>query len=284
MKALPAGLFALALAGCAGAVETADQTSLPPGAHYVAMGSSFAAGAGIGPLEPGTPERCARNVNNYANLLAEKLDLSLDDQSCSGATSAHLLGPWEELPAQIDAVTPDTRLVTVTVGGNDLNYVGNLFAASCEQSGSQQGPNDEPRRCNEQTSPSEADYASAEASLREIAQAVRERAPEATLVFVQYVRLMPEQSCAETPIAEPALEEARAIGERLARITADAAAAEGALVLPLDTLSASHAPCSAQPWANGFPGDYAPGDGAPWHPNAAGHAAAADLLAELLSG
>ena len=40
---------------------------------------------------------------------------------------AHVLAPWNELPAQIDAVTPDTRLVTITIGGNDLNYIGNLF-------------------------------------------------------------------------------------------------------------------------------------------------------------
>ncbi|GGC13951.1 hypothetical protein GCM10011494_35940 [Novosphingobium endophyticum] len=36
-----------------------------------------------------------------------------------GATTAHILGPWNELPAQIDALTDDTALVTVTIGVAD---------------------------------------------------------------------------------------------------------------------------------------------------------------------
>jgi phospholipase/carboxylesterase len=39
--------------------------------------------------------------------------LDLTDASCSGATTQHLLAPWNELPAQLDALRPDTRLVTV---------------------------------------------------------------------------------------------------------------------------------------------------------------------------
>lgn len=51
------------------------------------------------------------------------MGLNLVDVSCGGATTAHILGAWSELAPQIDAVTSDTKLVTVTIGGNDLNYV-----------------------------------------------------------------------------------------------------------------------------------------------------------------
>ena len=54
------------------------------------------------------------------------------DVSCSGATTAHILKRWGGLPPQIDAVTPAARLVTVTIGGNDVGYVGGLMAASCD--------------------------------------------------------------------------------------------------------------------------------------------------------
>ena len=103
MKRLSALLGALALAGCATA-PAEDNPGLLPGARYVAMGSSFAAGAGIGPIREGTPPRCGRTTNNYPTLLAARLDLALDDQSCGGAKTAHITGAWNELAPQIDAL------------------------------------------------------------------------------------------------------------------------------------------------------------------------------------
>lgn len=41
--------------------------------EYVAMGSSFAAGAGLGRLQPGSPWLCARSVNGYPQQLAHML-------------------------------------------------------------------------------------------------------------------------------------------------------------------------------------------------------------------
>ena len=260
---------ALFLTACA-----APQHSLDPAPRYVALGSSYAAGAGIGPRQPGSPEQCGRNTNNYASLLAARLNLSLVDQSCSGATTAHVLGPWGDLPAQIAAVNADTQLVTVTVGGNDVNYMGVVFGASCRAA--------EQPDCAPAFAPQDSDYASAEAGLRGIAREVHARAPGARLVFVQYVRLIGHTLCPAIPIAPADAATARAVGQRLADITARVASEEDAMLLPLDAASAGHGPCSERPWANGLPADYAPGDGAPWHPNAAGHAAAAALLEQLL--
>src|SRR5687768_5931761 len=105
---LAAASLALVLGGCA-ATGGGPGRALPAGAHYVAVGSSFAAGAGIAPFKDG-PKRCQRSGRNYATLLAARLKLALDDQTCGGARTAHLLGPWNELAAQLDAVRPDTRL------------------------------------------------------------------------------------------------------------------------------------------------------------------------------
>lgn len=268
----------MALAGCSTTPITSAADALPPGSVYVAMGSSYAAGAGIGPLQSGAPERCNRNTNNYATLLAARLQLRLTDASCSGATTAHVLANWDELPPQIDAVTADTRLVTITIGGNDLNFMGWLFTGSCRM-----GVSPFPGPCRAASEPSDAAYQALERQLLAIAAEVRRRAPDARLVFVQYVRLISSQPCEREPLSPGDAAVASRIAARLAEATRNAARKSGALVLASDTASDGHTPCSAKPWANGLTADHDRSLGAPWHPNAAGHAAIAQMLADMLA-
>lgn len=282
MKRLALPFAALLACGSCATVPASD-AAVQSGARYVAMGSSFAAGAGIGPLKQGSPERCGRTTNNYAALLAADLGLDLVDASCGGATTAHLLGRWNELPAQLDAVTADTRLVTITVGGNDLDYMGLLFTASCDPAvGMMFDGQRVPCQPVAPPMPSEADYEQLEAALAAIANRVRMAAPEAMVIFVQYVSLVPEQLCDATPLDADDGIRARHLAARLAEVTAGAAEQTGALVLPADTLSASHTACDTEAWSRGFPADPEV-PGAPWHPTAAGHAAIAAELARILS-
>jgi lysophospholipase L1-like esterase len=274
MKWMLAGCL-LALAGCATTTSQLAHT-IPPGSRYVSLGSSYAAGARIGKLVPGTPQRCGRTENNYAHLLAARMRLDLIDASCGGATTAHILGPRNELPAQIDAVTPDTRLVTVTIGGNDLNYVRNLMIATCGRVPGMMPPAG--RDCPPTIWPSESDYTLLGQHLREVAQKVRRRAPKAELVFVDYVRILPDVGgCAALPLDEAQMASARETIRRMAEITAQSAKAEGATLLSAGELSRGHDACSAEPWSAGYPGNPAT-----WHPTAAGHAGIAAALAERL--
>ncbi len=66
----------------------------------------------------------------FVSLLATRLNLILEDHSCGDVMSPHLLKPWSDISSQIGAVNSDTKLVTITVGDNDLNYVGDLFTES----------------------------------------------------------------------------------------------------------------------------------------------------------
>lgn len=259
------------------------RAALPAAGRYVALGSSFAAGPALGALQPGAPERCMRTLANYPARLAQQLRLTLTDVSCSGATTEHILGAWGELAPQIDAVTAETDIVTVTIGGNDLNYVGSLLSASCGPDG-KMTIGSESFTCPPRQWPSEADYVRVEANLREIARQVRIRAPRARLVFVQYLTLVPRTLCAAAPLSEADAEAARAVGLRLAAITASVAQEAGAMLLPADELSRAHTPCDAVPWAVGFPRGYDGSQGAPWHPNTAGMMAVADALARQLGG
>ena len=246
---------------------TAAHAELPAGAHYVAMGSSFAAGLGIKPYETDAPARCARSPQNYAHQLAASRRLTLTDVSCSGATTSALLRPWGELPAQIDAVTPDTRLVTLTIGGNDIGYIGGLFGASCRARGE--------ASCQPETAPTEADYVALEGAMTELATAIATRAPKAEIVFVEYPAVLPPTgACAATPLSETAADAARVKAARLVAITRKVAHAAGATAITTSSFSQGHDACAAEPWMNGYP---APG-AVPYHPNLAGMTAVAHVL------
>lgn len=302
---LAACLALITLGGCA---TTGNHSPLPAQARYVAMGSSFAAGPGVTPMTEGTPARCARSQHNYAQELARDRQLTLVDVSCSGATTAHILGPWNELPPQIDAVTPDTRLVTITIGGNDVGYVGGLMAASCRdvpgmtrseqalamcremaayrqraEAAASASPSTSPAARQPASPGAEASWADLETSLRRIVTTIRQRAPQARIIFVDYVTMVGNGAlCDQAPLADSDAAQARSTATRLARLTETVAQSEGAEVLKASDLSATHTPCDAQPWSTGlYP---APGQpqGAPYHPNAAGMRGIAEALAARL--
>jgi hypothetical protein len=269
-------MLSLFLAGCATARR--DGSLNWDGAKYVAMGSSFAAGAGIGDLQPGSASRCGRTSNNYASLLASRFNLALTDVSCGGAVTADILSASSELPAQIDAITSDTRLVTITIGGNDVGYAMGLIGGSCRA-----GASFRPGPCVPKPAFGEESWRKLEQNLAEMSRRVVLRAPKAKLIFVQYVTLVPSVLCDATVLPIEEAKTYRALGVRLAKITKRIALADGAAVLPADRLSRDHTPCSAGPWSHGMSTHYDLKPGAPWHPTVEGHAAIARALARLLS-
>jgi lysophospholipase L1-like esterase len=273
------GLALLGLAGpldLAGAGEAPRATAVPAGSHYVALGSSFAAGPGITqPADvPGT--RCARSADNYAHQLARRRGLELTDVSCSGATTQHLLAAWNELPPQLDALRPDTRLVTVTIGGNDLGYMAGLIGASCHALQPEAA-------CRGVPAPSERDYAGVAERLQRIAVQVHRRSPQARLVFVDYVTVLPPAGgCALTPLPEADAETARAIDARLRQITATVARGNGAQLLEASRVTRAHHACAAEPWINGYAKPDAAAPQAFYHPKLAGMTAVAEALDQAL--
>lgn len=95
--------------------------------EYVALGDSYAAMGSISaPAEDQAV--CLRSTDNYPAVVLAGLQVeSGTDVSCAGATMPDLLQPHQageaELPAQIDALSPDTDLITLSIGGNDLGFV-----------------------------------------------------------------------------------------------------------------------------------------------------------------
>ena len=265
-----------------------DKVPLSHGARYVAMGSSFASGSGIAPYDPAAPARCQRSTENYARQLARKYKLALVDVTCGGATTAHILGPWNELPPQIVALTPDTALVTITIGGNDVGYIGGLIAGSCSDSlpsGAVAQPLCQMIAAGRRSgavmpTATEDGWRQVETALASIAHEIRRRSPRARIVFVDYLAVLPEGVlCAQTPLSPQAAETGRATAARLARLTAAVARRNGAEVLPASALSRKgHSACGPNPWMAGFIPPAEARTFVPYHPNLAGMAAVAEAL------
>nr|WP_161989042.1 SGNH/GDSL hydrolase family protein [Sphingomonas glacialis] len=245
------------------------------------MGSSFAAGPGVATPADEPQTRCARSIYNYAHVLARSLDLRLRDVSCSGATTEHILGPWKELPPQIEALAADTRLVTITIGGNDVGFIGNLGSASCRSFpfpplGTPGG------KCPDPRSISETSWSKLAIAVRRIVSVVREKSPAALIVFVDYVQVLPRAgTCPAVPLTAEDANASRATAKRLAALTARVAAETRTKLLKASELSEGHDACSAEPWVTGFPRPDGRGF-IPYHPNARGMAAVGEALARHL--
>ena len=252
---LPAALIGLALvAESRVAVLAAQGQRKPPArADYVALGSSYAAGAGLGRLQPGSPLLCARSVNGYPQQLARLRGLAIADMTCGGATARHVLrgGQFFQGP-QIRAVNETTRLVTLTVGGNDIGYIGDLSLLAARKDRSLfgwlarhlwQGP--KPL--------SERGFARLGADLAATLHAIHKRAPRAVVIVVTYpTALPPTGTCRRIALTEPEVRLMRQVSDRLADTTRQAAENHGSRLVDMNRLGADHHACAASPWVSGW--------------------------------
>ncbi|MFJ8537239.1 SGNH/GDSL hydrolase family protein [Streptomyces sp. NPDC093591] len=260
------------------AADSADSTSASTtaaGLDYVAMGSSFAAGPSIPPVQSSNgAEACARSDNNYASLVARDIGANLTDVTCSGATTANILTTNQgSHPPQINAVTSGTDLVTVTIGGNDVNYLGSMVTYSCQNSGG--------------TNCGTVDRAAIDTALgamsgriANVVNAVHARAPQARVLLVSYSTLLPDTGgCTGVPLTADQRTFERTVAQRLAQATITAANDTGATLVRLATASHGHDACAADPWVE----KYKPASGrTSYHPNEAGMRAAASLVKSAL--
>lgn len=118
------------LCSLAGLAATPSPSAAPGGASYVALGDSYAAGYGLADPTGAPVAACAQSARDYPHRVAQRLALDLTDVSCATATTADLRAASDAgAPAQLDSLGPDTRVVTVTIGGNDSGLF--LQAFSC---------------------------------------------------------------------------------------------------------------------------------------------------------
>ncbi|GAB2936532.1 SGNH/GDSL hydrolase family protein [Rhodococcus aerolatus] len=278
-----AALVAVALAG---GTATASAGTTPPTANgasiktspYVALGDSYSSAAGVLPQVPGAPAACSRSLLNYPHdIAATTQPASFTDVTCSGARTSDYFTPQTAgQPPQLDAVTKDTRLVTMTIGGNDEGVFVNSFFGCAQLTPTDPTGNPCQRTygstfvdtIRNQTYP----------NLVNALSAVRAKAPRASVVILGYPQILPpvgSAACtAQTSIAigdVPWLVNQQLVLNDAVR---RAAAATGSRYVDTFTQSAGHDACAGPArWMEPL---VAPVNAYPVHPNAVGEAKMAE--------
>lgn len=259
-----------------GSVAVGGQAAATEPLRYVALGDSSAAG----PLIPNQIDLpCTRSDHNWPHVVAEELGAALTDVTCSGAKTGDLAGrQFGVVPPQYAALTPDTDLVTIAIGANDIDL--GAVVPSCAS------PLPDPIRpsCKERYTRGGTDQLAAriDATEPKIAAALTEihrRSPHADVVVVGYLTYWQPGGCSpRDPIPPADADYLQATFDRLMAMLADQAAANDASYVDIRTPSAEHGLCApiGKKWLEGL---VPTAPTFPYHPNATGMANAGDIIA-----
>jgi lysophospholipase L1-like esterase len=188
----------------------------------------------------------------------------------------------------LDAVSPNTKLVTITVGGNDVHYGGLFTAWACANQPSQTPLVVRPLGwCKvPEWDKVEAGFQALPDHLRQIVAEIHRRAPEAHILFVDYATIFPDTgTCARLPLTAQQADSGRTIAYRLRSITEQIARETNSGLLKASEVTHGHDVCSADPWVYGyeFPTHFLEFGPAPFHPNEKAMVAIADATANQLT-
>ena len=255
--------------------------------HLAALGSSFAAGPNIEPVEH---RLAGRSAANYPHVLADLLGARLTDLTVSGATTATILtdpqrvGTGRRIRPQIQNLPADADLVTVTIGGNDLGYLGAMMGVAVNRWSQQRWFTRPLARIlggDEPPTITAADVERVADGIVAVVAAANERAPQARIVLVDYLPVVGDR----TPpgLFTPAdLATFRAIAGQLSTAYGMAALrSDAGLITPGMLGAAGHVLGTPHPWVTDFRPSMRP---LPFHPTADGMRAVADAVYRYVIG
>ncbi|KAK5994048.1 hypothetical protein PT974_07488 [Cladobotryum mycophilum] len=272
--------------------------------HIVGLGSSFAAGPLISPQVG--PSAARRSGRNYAHSLAGYLAGTLVDISASGATllnitvePQHIRFPRRHtFPPQISQIPECAGIITLTAGGNDIGYIGDmtLDALSATLAGkifavmlralrfvglvSR-------RTVSEDTAPL---MSAEELSIRlgDTLDMIHAKAPKAHVFLVEYLAVLGPSTrpFKDVPFTQERIDYHRAVASKLqqAYVLAAESRKDWCDRIPVHEASQGHALGSDDPWVGGF-GFFSlfwENSRPVFHPNAVGMGAIAKMLLERI--
>jgi lysophospholipase L1-like esterase len=251
-----------------------------------ALGSSFAAGPGI---EPVADLAAMRSEKNYAHQLAERLGARLVDLTVSGATTANILDTPQQVaegtvfPPQVDGVPADADVVTITAGGNDLQFAGSMLYAAW----SRLEPDSpivsmlEAMLPDGIPLPGEDAVEEATRGLVQVVEKTHAKAPRARVFLVDYLTVLDDASHRAAPFSAEELGQLLLIQTAVGQVFRDAGNRTGAELILASSLSVGHALGSPEPWVQPFH-QVLEQTGGSFHPNEAGMTAIAAELEGVL--
>jgi len=236
-------LLVLALSAIFLIVPLAQATASP--LRYVALGDSYSAASGVLPPDLFAPPECLRSVRNYPHVIATDTGAQLKDVTCGAAETSHFFeSQYPGMAPQLDALKPDTQLVTMTIGGNDSGvFIDTIIA--CGSAGLSTLGQGSP--CKDRYGSSFEDTINSVTfpSLVKALNAVRVKAPVAKVAILGYPWIMPASGgCfAKMPIAQGDVPYVRGIQATLNDAVRRAAAATGSTYVDFSAASNGHDAC-----------------------------------------
>jgi lysophospholipase L1-like esterase len=275
-------LLVLLAVACSSSSSTATgttTTTAPPlkPRIYAALGDSYAAGEGLAPFEADSGD-CHRSPQGYPRFVATQEGSTLDFAPCTGATIDMVV----RAGGQLSTVDPQSDLVTVTVGGNDVGFAEVVGGCLIDAD-----------PCSNLDAQVEGSLAKLGPKLEAAYRQIKAQAPKARLLVVGYPQVVadpakvPFDTCAavNTPLPGRKItaDEAtwlRQKGDRLSDVMSAAAKAAGASYVDVAADFAGHEACGADPWLTGV---VLTNLFASFHPTVAGQAELARLVTRALA-
>ena len=225
----------------------ARPASAAPG-RYVALGDSYSSGSGAGAYY--SDGGCQLSANAYPRLWADaNAPSAFTFAACGGAVTADVLAE------QVSALTADTSLVTISIGGNDAGFGDVMTTCLTSLTATCVARNEQARDFIRDTLPGRLDDVYAE---------IADRAPDARVVVLGYPHIFgTNATCLLAGSAKRAA--LNGSSDVLSSVISARAAAHGFDYIDARATFATHEVCgSGADWIRGLSTDGA------FHPNAAG--------------
>jgi len=232
---------------------------------YVALGDSYSSGTGTRSYTLNSG--CQRGVLAYPYLVAQqRANTALTFVACSGAKTTDVMNN------QISSVTSDTKIVTITIGGNDAGFSSVITQCALPW----------PWTCGSNiTNAQNYIRNTLPGQLNTVYSGIQTRAPTATVVVLGYPRLFMGVDCnAGTFFSTDEMTKLNATADLLRDTTRARAQAYGFTFKDAIPPFTGHAVCSSTEWLNGLSNPV----GDSYHPNATGHSAGYTPLVRSVVG
>jgi len=254
-----AATCAIALTGATAATASAEQ--------LVALGDSYSSGTGTRTYYD---SGCKRSTYAYAHIVdVQRPNTELNMTACSGARTGDVLNN------QLGPLTSSTRWVTITIGGNDAGFSDVII--ECAQPGWASN-------CDGAINTAQSYINNTlKGRLNLVYDAIRSRAPNATVIVLGYPRLFMGVDCnGGTWFSSSEMTRLNQTADLLRTRIAEQVATEGSRFVFKDAIPPfiGHAVCSSSEWINGlsWPVDES------YHPNRTGHSSGYAPLVRQVMG